>query len=1238
MNIGKIFRLFSIYVFFCGFSSILDAQVTDTNAVAEQAVLEAVEATTPVAASNLPPSGTFYSAQHSPLSASPWPPFPGDVNSLDSWYLGDGVWLLDDTNFDYNAAPLEAGGMMMAAGVPFPGSGGGGTNGGVLFGSYTQPNYGTNLWLEVTNASNGQINGWIHNSIPIVPHAILSRQTLLDAAWSPAAVFYGTEFATNTPFFNIPMLDRKTLFLWAQVPLAPRQITAGANFFVAIDRNRSVWAWGYNYDGELGDGSFDGSFTPIQALALSNVVAVASEEDAEFTLALDSQGNVWSWGCGCSDDLGQNNGNTSQNIAMPVWGLSNIVSIAAELESGIALKSDGTVWAWGYNGDGELGDGTAADREYAMPVIGLTNAIAIAAGDYHAFALCADGSVWGWGLNSSGQLGISNTVDQSIPVQVTALTNVVALGGTYGSSIALLSDGTVMAWGKNDSGELGNGTNGNGTGSLVPIQVLGLSNIVAVAGGDGNFLAFNTNGNLFVWGYGGDGELGDGTENSTNVPVTVAGVSNVVAIAGGLESMLAMSSNGKIYQWGQLQDGPFVSSTNYPVPSEIDLPALPLDDASNISAYFPIQYVTTNVVTAFVVNGAAAGMAILVNSTNFSSAQWTAFNPKPTIQLGATDGVYEVWFGFQGQNGISYWSMDPITLDTTLPVVNVTAPANNCSLNLSSINVQGNFIEANFKQLDINGIQAFVSGTNFGSLNVPLNPGTNVITAVAVDLAGNFGSNSIVVVGLTNADGSMNTPVQLQATPIAGFVPLAVSFQITSNAAPGTLLQVSYDFNGNGIADFVTNNLNPITYTYATNGEYFPVVTIQTTIGTFSSSGGWNSIDPNRLQINVQLPVSQIASFSVTDPVDVKWVAPTNLYVLSGSTATLMEMDTNGNVIRSISNLGSNPSGFDVDANGNVYAVVTSSNQIWKFDPTTTAFKVDTNFGFGGFIGLTNGLSGTNDGEFNAPFDVAVSPGDGQISVSDAGNNRIQQFDSSGTFKSSFGSAGSDIGQFNLPKGLTYDSSGNLGIVDSGNSRIAIAQNSTVLGVSGTNGTALGQFAAPINIRAGERGIYVADSGNNRVQCFNSLGNGTYTFVPADIRFAVSTSLNHPASVAVVSSLTTDTFYVADTGNNRIVLFAGTADDPMPVWNSMTNRIAAGDISGAIGNFCSDTADGYRQAFFTIGTSGLVSDLGQIGALTPVFIKTDSAEYYFEKNIEGHAVLFTVEFVKENGQWKIYSF
>ncbi|MEI6197276.1 MAG: NHL repeat-containing protein, partial [Verrucomicrobiota bacterium] len=449
-----------------------------------------------------------------------------------------------------------------------------------------------------------------------------------------------------------------------------------------------------------------------------------------------------------------------------------------------------------------------------------------------------------------------------------------------------------------------------------------------------------------------------------------------------------------------------------------------------------------------------------------------------------------------------------------------------------------------------------------------------------------------------------------------------------------------------GDADFVTNSLDSITNNYATAGEYFPRVTIQTTAGIFSSIGGWNAISPDfsnqPIRINVQAPPVQVTFASIPDPVDLKWTG-TNLYVLSGSTATITEFDANANVIRSLSNLGSNLTGFDVDSAGNVYVVVTASNQVCRLNPTTTSFQIDTSFGWlGGSIGTFDGRSGTNTTEFNAPFDVAVSPDGQTIAVSDSGNDRIQMFNTNGNYLNFVGTTGNALGQFQLPKGLAYDSVGVLYIVDSGNNRIVMAQGNLVLGTTGTGGTDLGQFSDPVNLSLGRRGVYVADTGNSRIQKLDPPTSGLFSITPAKIRFAIATNFSQPYAVAPVNNFTNDLFYVADKANNRVILCtAPTEDDDalQAVWNNMTNRVAAADLASAVGYFSSASADKYRQPFLAIGPrASLISIINQIGTLTPDYIGNDEAEYFFTKTVSGEIITFPVKFVKEHGAWKISSF
>ena len=193
-------------------------------------------------------------------------------------------------------------------------------------------------------------------------------------------------------------------------------------------------------------------------------------------------------------------------------------------------------------------------------------------------------------------------------------------------------------------------------------------------------------------------------------------------------------------------------------------------------------------------------------------------------------------------------------------------------------------------------------------------------------------------------------------------------------------------------------------------------------------------------------------------------------------------------------------------------------------------------------------------------------------------------------------------------------------------------------------GTVLGQFQGALNVSINDRGIYVADTGNNRVQEFDAFQPGygavMTPFNPHGfLSSQVTPPLDQPASVAATADLLAESIYIADTANNRVVLVKVPADDPLAAWNSMVAHIVtARDIPGAIPTFCSATADGYCQTFLAIGIDALSNDIDDIGPLTPVFIRSDTAEYYFEQTIDGQLLLFPVEFVKENGEWRIMQF
>ncbi len=590
-------------------------------------------------------------------------------------------------------------------------------------------------------------------------------------------------------------------------------------------------------------------------------------------------------------------------------------------------------------------------------------------------------------------------------------------------------------------------------------------------------------------------------------------------------------------------------------------------------------------------------------------------------------------------------STTKVYLDSVAPVVAITAPANNAAFNTTRVNVLGTFTETSLKRITVNGVLAFRNGNTFEARNVPLVTGANVFTATAEDIAGNVTTAAITITG----GATLVDPLQLTVSPVGGFAPLSTTFSLVGNY-PGTLLNVYYDFEGDAsfpggaVADQTAANLNSINHTYSSAGEYFPVVTIVTSIGRFSSLGGWNASPALRVNVQQSPVVLNGSGISINDPVDLKVGGPSaHLFVLSRSLTVVKEYDSSEAPVLSIAlPAGSTPTGLDVDSAGNVYVALSGRHQVAKYKLVSGAYTPDTTFNGTGLIGKANQTSGTGNGEFNTPFDVAVTLDSEEIAVSDSGNHRIQRFTKNGVFIDTFGQTGSAIGQFNNPKGLTYDEKGYLYAADSGNSRIALALSSVVLGISGSSGAALGQFQGMVNLGVGARGIYVADAGNNRVQQFDGLRGGHSAPTPFSSRGALSAqftpALNQPNAVATVSDFREEKIYIADTGNNRVILTKLPLDNPEAVWAAMKERVSADDINGAIGHFSILSAEEYRQSFTSIGLNDLKPLISQIPAITPVVISTDTAQYRFERVVQGFTITFPIEFVRENGVWRIDSY
>lgn len=310
-----------------------------------------------------------------------------------------------------------------------------------------------------------------------------------------------------------------------QVLTGVTSVAAGGEYYVswghtlAVEDDGSLWAWGANSHCELGDGTFTNRVLPIQIMSGASAVAAGTYH----SLGLKTDGSLWAWG---SNSYGQLGDGTLTMRCTPVQVLTGARAVAAggRWTAGytLALKTDGSLWAWGSNYNGQLGDGTTTERR--SPIQVLTGVDAMAAGGAgltttfagHSAAVKTDGSLWAWGSNYYGQLGDGTTTNRLLPVQVLTGVAAVSAGGLH--TMAIKTDGSLWAWGYNYNGQLGDGTTAN---RLTAVQVL--TGVAAVSAGPDYTLARKTDGSLWAWGRNNLGQLGDGTYVDRLTPVQVSG-------------------------------------------------------------------------------------------------------------------------------------------------------------------------------------------------------------------------------------------------------------------------------------------------------------------------------------------------------------------------------------------------------------------------------------------------------------------------------------------------------------------------------------------------------------------------------------------------------------------------------------------------------------------------------------------------------------------------------------------
>jgi alpha-tubulin suppressor-like RCC1 family protein len=352
-------------------------------------------------------------------------------------------------------------------------------------------------------------------------------------------------------------------------------VTAGSAHTCARKGDGTLWCWGYNVFGQLGDGTTTDRASPVQVTALgTSVVQVAA--GSSHTCALEADGSVWCWGLNQQGEIGDGT-QTVPGKPTPVQVTAlgtSVVQLAAGTFHTCARKGDGTLWCWGDNSGGELGDGTAVEKHSPVQVTALGTSVVEVWASPDASRTCArkgDGTLWCWGTNSEGEIGDGTVCPppypcgKSSPVQLVAFgTSVVqvSLGELYGC--ARKGDGTLWCW--------GNGYLGDGTDSSLPspVEVVALgTSVVEVATGQFHTCARKSDGTVWCWGDNLEGELGNGTTSTGFVPGQVMGLTGAVELTAGGGHTCARKGDGMIWCWGDNYAGDLGDGTKTARPSPV---------------------------------------------------------------------------------------------------------------------------------------------------------------------------------------------------------------------------------------------------------------------------------------------------------------------------------------------------------------------------------------------------------------------------------------------------------------------------------------------------------------------------------------------------------------------------------------------------------------------------------------------------------------------------------------------
>ena len=264
-----------------------------------------------------------------------------------------------------------------------------------------------------------------------------------------------------------------------------------------ITKDGSLYTWGDNDYGQLGDGTTTDKYIPKKIMDNVKLVSLGNFHSA----AIMKDGSLYTWGNNSSGQLGD--GTTTKSLT-PIKIMDNVRSVSLGNGYSAAIMEDGSLYTWGNNSDGQLGDGTTTKRYTPKKI--MDNVKSVSLGYTYSAAITEDGSLYTWGYNAYGQLGDGTTTERYIPIKIMDNVKSVSLGNYH--SAAITEDDSLYTWGRNSSGQLGDGTT---TERYTPIKIM--DNVKSVSLGNFHSAAITKDGSLYTWGWNSNGQLGEGTTN-----------------------------------------------------------------------------------------------------------------------------------------------------------------------------------------------------------------------------------------------------------------------------------------------------------------------------------------------------------------------------------------------------------------------------------------------------------------------------------------------------------------------------------------------------------------------------------------------------------------------------------------------------------------------------------------------------------------------------------------------------